>query len=61
MMNFKRFPHYQQLDSKDCGPTCLQIISRHYGKYFDLDEIRSKCNVSKEGASVYDLCNAGDA
>ena len=61
MMSFKRFPHYQQLDSKDCGPTCLQIISRHYGKYFDLDEIRNKCNVSKEGASVYDLCNAGEA
>ncbi|WP_198514280.1 cysteine peptidase family C39 domain-containing protein [Algoriphagus formosus] len=26
------FPHYKQPDSKDCGPTCLRIIAKHYGK-----------------------------
>jgi len=60
-MNFKGFPHFLQLDAKDCGPTCIQIISKHYGKYFDLDGIREKCGVTKEGASVYDLCNAAES
>lgn len=50
-----------QLDSKDCGPASLQIISRHYGKYFNLDEIREKCPTTREGVSVYDICNAAEA
>ncbi|WP_404827721.1 cysteine peptidase family C39 domain-containing protein, partial [Flavobacterium shii] len=28
----KKFPNYKQADFKDCGPTCLKIIARHYGK-----------------------------
>lgn len=27
------FPTFQQLDSRDCGPVCLQIICKYYGKY----------------------------
>lgn len=26
------FPHYLQLDAMDCGPTCLRMIARYYGK-----------------------------
>lgn len=26
----KRFQHYIQLDRKDCGPTWLQMIAKHY-------------------------------
>jgi len=28
------FPHYNQLDAMDCGPTCLRMIARHYGRSF---------------------------
>ncbi|MCT4602985.1 MAG: cysteine peptidase family C39 domain-containing protein, partial [Marinifilum sp.] len=28
----KRFPHFRQLDAMDCGPTCLRMIAKHYGK-----------------------------
>jgi ABC-type bacteriocin/lantibiotic exporter with double-glycine peptidase domain len=28
----KPFPHYRQPDSKDCGPTCLRIVAKYYGK-----------------------------
>lgn len=28
----KTFPHYLQLDAMDCGPTCLRMIARYYGK-----------------------------
>lgn len=59
-MNLKRFPFFNQLDSKDCGPATLQIIARYYGKYLDLDEVRRKCETTKEGVSVYDLCKAAE-
>jgi len=28
----KKFPFYRQLDQKDCGPTCLKMIAKYYGK-----------------------------
>jgi len=34
------FPFYKQPDAKDCGPTCLRIIAKHYGKLISLQEIR---------------------
>lgn len=51
----KKFPNYRQLDNKDCGLTCLQIISKHYGKFFSLQDIRDISSVSKEGLSLYEL------
>ncbi|WP_291369569.1 cysteine peptidase family C39 domain-containing protein [Cyclobacterium sp.] len=34
------FPFYKQPDAKDCGPTCLRIIAKHYGKLISLQGIR---------------------
>jgi hypothetical protein len=31
-----KFPHYKQLDSMDCGPTCLRMIAKYYGKIYIL-------------------------
>lgn len=50
-----RFPNYRQLDAKDCGPTCIQIIAKHYDKFISLQEIRELSSVSKEGLSLYEL------
>lgn len=53
-----RFPNYRQIDSRDCGPTCLQIICKHYGKYIDIERIRKLMNTGREGSSVYDFIEA---
>ena len=29
-----QFPHYLQLDSMDCGPACLKMIAKYYGKTY---------------------------
>jgi ATP-binding cassette, subfamily B, bacterial len=50
-----KFPNYKQLDGKDCGPTCIQIIAKHYGKFISLQEIRELSSISKEGLSLYEL------
>jgi ATP-binding cassette subfamily B protein len=60
-MNFKRFPFYKQLDAKDCGPASLQIVSKYYGKYFNLDFLRDRCGVNKEGTSIHSLCKAAES
>jgi len=39
-------PHEYQLDSKDCGPACIKIIAKYYGRFFSLQYLRDICGVS---------------
>lgn len=54
------FPIYKQPDSKDCGPTCLRIIAKHYGKLISLPEIRNISETTREGSSLLKLSEAAD-
>ena len=31
----------RQRDAKDCGPSCLAMIIKHYGRDFNIDSIRT--------------------
>ena len=53
-----RFPNYRQPDSRDCGPACLQIICKHYGKHIDIERIRQLMNTGRDGTSIYDFIEA---
>lgn len=55
---FKIFPHEYQLDAKDCGPACLKIIAKYYGKYYSLQYLRDKCGITREGVSFLDISYA---
>ena len=54
------FPHYQQHDVMDCGPTCLQIISKFYGKLFNIEKIRSFSQIGKTGVSLLGISKAAE-
>lgn len=54
------FPFYQQLDSKDCGPTCLRMIAKHYGKAYSLQLIREKTGIGREGVSLLGMSEAAE-
>lgn len=51
----RSFPHESQLDSKDCGPGCIKIVAKHYGKYFSLKFLRDLCGITKEGVTLNDI------
>ncbi|MGE9312246.1 cysteine peptidase family C39 domain-containing protein [Niabella sp. CJ426] len=55
------FPNDRQFDIMDCGPACLKMIAKHYGKYYSLQYLRDKCGTTKEGASFLDLSHAAEA
>lgn len=55
------FPHYYQLDSMDCGPTCLKIIAQHYGKRLSLPMLREKCHITRNGVSLMGICDAANS
>ncbi len=46
------FPFYHQLDAMDCGPTCLRMIAKHYGKHYSLETLRKKCFIGRGGKSA---------
>lgn len=57
----KEFPFYKQPDEKDCGPTCLRIIAKHYGKLISLKEIRSLSETTREGSNLLKLSEASES
>ncbi len=54
------FPHYKQPDSKDCGPTCLKIIAKHYNKTIPLKQIRTLSETVRTGSNLLSLSNAAE-
>lgn len=58
MSMFRKFPSYKQFDKMDCGPTCLKIISKYYGKDFSLNTLRDKCKVLRDGVSLLNIREA---
>ena len=54
----KKFPNYQQTEAKDCGPTCIKIIAKHYGKTINTQQLRSLSETTREGSSLLGLSEA---
>ena len=40
MRKLPKFPYYKQFRNLDCGPTCLRIVARYYGKTYSEDSLR---------------------
>ncbi len=57
----KRFPIIRQLDAMDCGPTCLQMIMKHYGRVYSLPFLRDKCFITREGVSMMGISKAAES
>ncbi|QTD36734.1 peptidase domain-containing ABC transporter [Polaribacter batillariae] len=56
----KKFPHYKQLDRKDCGSTCLKIIAKHFGKVISIQELRKLTETTRAGSSLLGLSEASE-
>ncbi|CAL2113348.1 ABC transporter ATP-binding protein [Tenacibaculum sp. 190130A14a] len=54
----KRFPNYRQTEAKDCGPTCIKIIAKHYGKTINTQQLRKLSETTREGSSLLGLSEA---
>ena len=45
----------------DCGPTCLAMICRYYGKSFNIQTLRDKTEIGKEGVNLLGISNAAES
>ncbi|MRZ74311.1 hypothetical protein GKD20_20325, partial [Parabacteroides distasonis] len=57
----RSFPHYQQLDSMDCGPSCLRMIAKFYGRGYSIQNLRKKAFITREGVSMLGISEAAEA
>ena len=55
-----QFPHYIQLDSMDCGPTCLRMITKFYGRSYSLQYLREHAFITREGVSMLGISDAAE-
>lgn len=56
-----KFPNYQQLDSMDCGPSCLRMIAKYYGRNYSLQTLRDKSFITREGVSMLGISDAAES
>ena len=56
----KSFPHYNQLDAVDCGPTCLRMIAKYYGKTYSVQYLRENAFITREGVSMLGISDAAE-
>ncbi len=60
-MILHRFPVDYQMDSQDCGPACLKIVAKHFGRYYSLQYLRDRCGITSQGISLLDLSTGAES
>lgn len=56
----KTFPYYKQPDRMDCGPTCLRMVAKYYGRNIRVQTLRKLCEINKDGVSLLGISDAAE-
>ncbi len=59
-MFLKAFPHYKQHDKMDCGPTCIRMVAKYYGRNFTIQRLREISGINRDGVSMLGISEAGE-
>ena len=54
------FPFYHQLESADCGPSCLRMIAKYYGRSYSIRYLREQAFITREGVSMLGISDAAE-
>lgn len=60
-MILHRFPVDYQMDMQDCGPACLKIVAKHFGRFYSLQYLRDRCGITNQGVSLLDLSTGAES
>lgn len=45
----------------DCGPTCLRMVAKFYGRSYSLQFLRERCHITREGVSLLGISDAAES
>lgn len=54
------FPFIKQPDAMDCGPACLCMVTKYYGKDYSLEYLRNKSFIGRDGVSLLGISKAAE-
>lgn len=54
------FTYYKQPDQMDCGPSCLRMIAKYFGRNFKTQTLRQLCEINKDGVSLLGISDAAE-
>ena len=57
----KSFPYTHQLDAMDCGPACLRMVAKHYGRTYTIQTLRKRSFITREGVSMLGISDAAES
>ena len=55
-----KFNFYKQQDNLDCGPTCLRMVTKHYGRNYPIQKLRALCFTNKGGTTLWNMADAAE-
>lgn len=44
----------------DCGPSCLRMVAKYYGRAISLETLREKSQIGKEGVNLLGISEAAE-
>ncbi|MBW7869267.1 MAG: peptidase domain-containing ABC transporter [Brumimicrobium sp.] len=56
----KSFPHFLQPDAMLCGPTCLRMIAKHYGRSISLEKLQRLSESTRSGSNLQNIADAAE-
>lgn len=59
-LKLRQFPVFRQTDRFDCGPTCLRMLTKFYGKNYSMEHLRYQCKIGPDGVAAKNLIAAGE-
>jgi ATP-binding cassette subfamily B protein len=54
------FKFYKQYDGMDCGPACLRMIAKYYGRNYKQQTLGKLCEINRNGASLLGISDAAE-
>ncbi len=45
----------------DCGPTCLRMIAKHYGRNYSVQTLRERSHITRQGVSLLGTSDAAES
>lgn len=57
----KKFPFVKQHDAMDCGPACLSMISKFYGRRYSMEFLKERSFVTRSGVSLLGISKAAES
>src|SRR5690554_2319248 len=54
------FPFFHQPDAMLCGPTCLRMIAKYYGKSISLEKLQRLSETTRSGSSLQNIAYAAE-